>query len=212
LNVALKNYASQSKESEVLENMEDEKELETTVVPEGQEENLEEENLEVTIKSEEEDETNSVEGEKQETEEVKSEEEEVVVTPEETQEETPIDYSAQILELNTQLANLQTAYNALEEEVNDLREFKSTRIAEDTRAEKEAIFSEFNVGLTDEEMKSVKDDMDNLTVEKITEKLNAIFTAKNLAQLKAKKLSNDAKGGIAIEIPKKENPKSRYAV
>jgi hypothetical protein len=215
LNVALKNYASQSKESEVLK-MEDNKETPEVETPEEK------------FVSE----TNSIEGEEPEVDKetpAKDEGEEIPANVEEnstgkgeekTPEETPIDYSAQILELNTQLLNLQNAYNVLEQEVIVLRDFKFATNLEKAKAEKEAeyakkeaVFTELSIALTDEEMKPVKDKIDELSVKEIADQLNAIFTAKNLAQIKAKKFSNDAsKGGVAIEIPKKESPKSRYAV
>lgn len=233
LNVALKNYASQSEESEG-SSVEDNKEFENVETPvEGAEQPVVETPAEgegVVI------ETNSVEGEEpkaegegEETPEGGEGGEEIPVNVEENSaseggetpaEETPVDYSAQITALNTELFNLQQSYDALEAEVIVLREYKRVNEEAKAQAEKEAefakkqaIFAEFSVGLTDEEMQPVKDKVDELSAKEITDSLNAIFTAKNLAVLKAKKFSNDApKAGVVIDVPKKDNPKSRYAV
>jgi hypothetical protein len=220
LNLALKSYASQPEESEVSD-MEDEKELEKDFEAEGAEGA---ESTEVPV-GEVADETNSVEGETPSADEVPVEEEFEEETPAEVpSEETPVeeqvDYSAQITTLNTELFNLRQSYETLEAEVIVLREYK--RVSEEAKAKaekeaefakKEAIFTELSCGLTDDEMQPVKDKINELSVKEITDQLNAIFTAKNLAVLKAKKFSNDApKGGVVIDVPKKENTKSRYAV
>jgi hypothetical protein len=206
LNVALKSYASQPQESEELQ-MENEKVLGN-------------ENAETPIEGEQAViETNSVEGEQT------PETEAVVITETPASEtpavETPVDYSAQITVLNTEMFTLKQNYDVLEIEVIELREYK--RLNEIAKAEaekvveyakKEAVFNEFSIGgLTDEEMKPVKEAINELSVERVTEKLNAIFTEKNLALIKAKKFTNDApKGGVVIDVQRKDSPKSRYAV
>jgi hypothetical protein len=225
LNVALKNYASQSEESEG-SNMEDKKEFENTETPvegegtptptEGEGSTLETNSVEGDEPKAEGEGTPEGEGDKEVPENVEQNSaDEGKETPAE-----PVDYSAQITTLNTELFNLKQLYDALETEAVGLREYK--RVSEEAKAKaekdaefakKQAIFAEFSVGLTDEEMQPIKDKVDELSAREITDQLNAIFTAKNLAVLKAKKFSNDApKAGVVIDVPKKDNPKSRYAV
>lgn len=225
LNVALKNYTSQSQESEGSKVEDNEKVLDNNEVktPEGEkpegEENVVETNSEEgeqTVSEEGGDTTSVAEGEGG------SEVPSIVETnsvEEVKPEENPIDYSAQITALNVELSTLRESYEALEIELKELREFKATAEAEKAEAEKvaqfeqkKAIFDEFSVGLTEDEMKPVRDAIDELSVKEVTDKLNAIFTAKNLAQLKAKKFSNNTNNGVVIDVPKKDNLKSRYAV
>jgi hypothetical protein len=118
-----------------------------------------------------------------------------------------------ITTLNTELSAIKEKFTTLENEVEDLRVYKSTNEAEKSKGEKEAIFEQFSGALTEDEMKPVKDEMDNLSVVDIKSKLNEIFTAKNLPQLKKSKFNTDKDTDVVMDIAKKDTHKSsRYYV
>lgn len=242
LNESLKKYAVMSRESEVKIEME-EKELEVVeeVVEESTEEVVEtvEESTEPIVEKQfeevTEEPTEEVIAKEEVTEEVVTEEvieeikeevaEEMSVEEEEVKEEVEetkveVDFSVQlkekddaIFELNTKLSEIQAKFEALETEVAELREYKRVIEADKSRSEKEAIIEEFSVGLATEEMKSVIDKMDVLSVAEIKAELNEAFTKKNLEKLKQNKFSSNAKSeGIVMDVVKKENSKSKYAV
>lgn len=228
LNSSLKKYATLSEESEVT-NMDEEKELETTETIEEVVEEMEVVETEETVEETEEV-VEEMEVVKETTEEEVSEEEvieevetnSVEETEEVETEEVTVgeDFSTQlqerdntIFELNTKLQEITTRYETLESEVVELREYKRVNEAEKSRDEKEGILQDFSLGLSDEEIKPVRDEMDNLSVEQMKVQLNEIFTKKNLEQLKSKKFANNPKSeGIVMDVAKKENSKSKYAV
>jgi hypothetical protein len=111
-------------------------------------------------------------------------------------------------ELNNKFTLLAQENLSLKAEIESLNTYKVAKAKE----EKEAIFQEFSVGLSADEMKSVIDDMDKLSVSEIKSKLTEIFTAKTLASLKKEKFSTKENEIIFADVPKKENGKSRYAV
>jgi hypothetical protein len=221
LNIMLKEYASKSDENEV-NNMKENKDLELEVediavepTDEFVEETTDDVVEDVVVENSDEEVTVGENLDKSESSENDNFQEEDDVV-----EESSIDYEKlltdkenYIFELNTQLSNLKSEYELLKAEIVELREYKSTNESEKSKGEKEAIFEQFSGGLTEDEMKPVKDEIDNLSVTDIKSKLNEIFTAKNLPQVKKSKFNADKDTDVVIDIAKKDTFKSsRYYV
>jgi hypothetical protein len=123
------------------------------------------------------------------------------------------DKDSEISNLNTELSELKEKFSLLENEAKELREFKVSSETEKVKEEKETVFKEFSVGLTEEEIKPVRDEAENLTVSEIENKLNAIFSKKNLEKLKSESANFSKEPDAMItDIVRKEGSKSRYAV
>lgn len=125
----------------------------------------------------------------------------------------PSDSQNLIYTLNAEIVRLKDYCTALEQEIVPLRQFKADTINQKTLVEKEQLFVDFSIGLTEDEMKPVKEKMSELTLEQIKANLNEIFTLKNLEALKAEKYSvNKEPNEVIMDLPKKEEINSRYAV
>jgi hypothetical protein len=89
-----------------------------------------------------------------------------------------------IFKLNTQLKDANDKYVTLEATNTSLKETNDKYESEKLVAEKEAVFEKFSKALTEEEMKEVKDNMNDFTIDEISNKLNSIFTTKVLEGIK----------------------------
>lgn len=114
-----------------------------------------------------------------------------------------------IFELNNTVKDLNEKYSTLEETNKTLKADNEKYENEKLVAEKEAVFVKFAKGLTEDEMKDVKDNMDTYSVDEIRNKLNAIYTEKNLEENKDTKELIDT--GM-VGFTKKSESNSRYAV
>jgi hypothetical protein len=117
--------------------------------------------------------------------------------------------SDSIFELNSELSELKEKYSVLETSTNELQEVIAKYENEKILADKEVIFEKFSKGLTEDEMKDVKEKINEYSVDEIENKLNAIFTTKNLESLKTEKeIVDNGKMGFS----KKAESNSKYAV
>lgn len=114
-----------------------------------------------------------------------------------------------IFNLNTELSDLKGKYSTLEGTMSELKEVNSKYENEKLLTEKEVIFTKFSKGLTEDEMKDVKEKISEYSVKEIENELNAIFTNKNLEALKTEKEKDD--NGI-LGFSKKIEGNSKYAV
>jgi hypothetical protein len=133
-------------------------------------------------------------------------------------EKTITDLNSQIFELNEKLnttalqySTLETKFNKLNEEAIELREYKSTIESDKEYTAKLNLIQDYTVALTKEEMSAVIESIKELSLIEIEIQLNKIYTQKNLASLKKNKFSED-KDGVAMDIVKKDNTRSRYAI
>lgn len=121
-----------------------------------------------------------------------------------------------IFQLNTKVTELTAKIETLTKENEELKQFKESEESKKIRAEKDAIFVEYSIGLTEEEMQPVKEKIDEYNLETIKIKLNEIYTKKNFELLKKQMSEKSAEQQTAIkaDIPKKDtiHSKSRYAV
>jgi hypothetical protein len=116
----------------------------------------------------------------------------------------------EIFNLNATLTTLKQEYDILQTEVIELREYKANNESQKSVVEKQELFAKYSIGLTEDEMKPVFEKFNELSVKEIKTELNEIFTNKNLSEI-AKKF-NVEKKDIVMDIPKKDNTKSKYAV
>ena len=101
-----------------------------------------------------------------------SPEEEVSESPEEEKKE---DINLKYSELELKYKELEERYSELEREISELREYKSKQI----KMEKDSIFSKFSAQLSEDEMSSIREVADSLSVSEIQEKLFSLVGKKN---------------------------------
>lgn len=118
----------------------------------------------------------------------------------------------QIFSLNSELITLKDNYSKLEGEVAELREFKMNTESAKSLADKEVVFEEYSIGLTEEEMQDVREKINEYSLEDIKSKLNEKFTAKTLAELKSRKKDEKPQDTFTVAINHKDSAKSKYAV
>lgn len=81
-------------------------------------------------------------------------------------------------ELQSEFDALKEQFTALESEVQELRKFKLTKLAEERQAAETELFNQFAAQLTEEEMQPVKDEAANMSLEEIEIKLYALVGKK----------------------------------
>lgn len=153
----------------------------------------------------------TVESEETTEEVVENEQDEVAVENVEVENNEPNESEKKIAELSAELSQLTNKFQQLETEVVELRNYKNENEAKIQYEEKVQILEEYKVGLTEDEIKVVEEKMNELSLSEMKSQLNEIFAQKSLAQLKAKKYSVNGEE-VIMDLPKKENEKSKYAV
>ena len=138
--------------------------------------------------------------------------EEVVETTEsteETNEETDeVDYKAEYEKVKADFEQLQEKFNNLEKELEELRQFKASKLAEERAKAEQELYERFSVELTEEEIEEVKAVASEYTLEQLEEKLFTLVGKKKANFSKqTKKEKQPVK--IALEIETKEKA-SRY--
>jgi hypothetical protein len=138
--------------------------------------------------------------------------EEVVETTEsteETNEETDeVDYKAEYEKVKADFEQLQEKFNNLEKELEELRQFKANKLAEERAKAEQELYERFSVELTEEEIEEVKAVASEYTLEQLEEKLFTLVGKKKANFSKqTKKEKQPVK--IALEIETKEKA-SRY--
>jgi hypothetical protein len=138
--------------------------------------------------------------------------EEVVETTEsteETNEETDeVDYKAEYEKVKANFEQLQEKFNNLEKELEELRQFKANKLAEERAKAEQELYERFSAELTEEEIEEVKAVASEYTLEQLEEKLFTLVGKKKANFSKqTKKEKQPVK--IALEIETKEKT-SRY--
>lgn len=138
--------------------------------------------------------------------------EETVVDEEPIVEEVVVD---EVFELKGSLAKMTEELSLAKTEVENLKalnqeleSFRTKKIAEEERVAKEGLLNSFSKALNQESVEKIKEDFDTYTLENLEVTLNKLFALQNL---KAYTVEEPIKG-IPIDIARKENKKSRYAV
>ncbi|MGG3920371.1 hypothetical protein ABEV41_00225 [Geobacillus thermodenitrificans] len=138
--------------------------------------------------------------------------EEVVETTEsteETNEETDeVNYKAEYEKVKANFEQLQEKFNNLEKELEELRQFKANKLAEERAKAEQELYERFSAELTEEEIEEVKAVASEYTLEQLEEKLFTLVGKKKANFSKqTKKEKQPVK--IALEIETKEKT-SRY--
>ncbi|WP_226035618.1 hypothetical protein [Aquibacillus saliphilus] len=81
------------------------------------------------------------------------------------------EFKTKVDESKTELDKMTKDFSNLEEEVKDLRQFKSTRLSEERAEQEKELFESFSSELTEDEIKDVKDAAPDYSLEEIEEKL-----------------------------------------
>ncbi len=112
---------------------------------------------------------------------------------------------------DTDFAKFQEQYSALESEVKELREFKQNKLTAERKESEDALFAQFSAQLTEEEMKDVKENAAQFTLEEIELKLFALVGKKTAKFTTAKAKTKDT---VKIDLdvnnvhPKNDKPYS----
>ncbi|MEK5036308.1 hypothetical protein MKY96_33185 [Paenibacillus sp. FSL R7-0302] len=115
------------------------------------------------------------------------------VTPDPEPDNNSIDFAAQAEALNTQLTTLQGEFETLnaefealkkantdlETEAQELRSYKSAKLADERQAQEDELFEQFAEQLSEDEMKEVKAVASNMEIADIEKELFAIVGKKN---------------------------------
>jgi hypothetical protein len=128
---------------------------------------------------------------------------------EETNEETDeVDYKAEYEKVKADFEQLQEKFNDLEKELEELRQFKANKLAEERAKAEQELYERFSAELTEEEIEEVKAVASEYTLEQLEEKLFTLVGKKKANFSKqTKKEKQPVK--IALEIETKEKT-SRY--
>lgn len=147
-------------------------------------------------------------------------------TLDDEQKEKPINYEAVVEELNNKIKEFETTvselnnnintltekYNVLEVETKELREYKANVECEKLSQEKEAVFSEYAMVLTDEEMNPIKEKVSEYSLDDIRNALNTIIVNKNFELIKLQSKDKPIEKEIPMDFQRKSTSKSKYAV
>ena len=128
---------------------------------------------------------------------------------EETNEKTDeVDYKAEYEKVKADFEQLQEKFNNLEKELEELRQFKANKLAEERAKAEQELYERFSAELTEEEIEEVKAVASEYTLEQLEEKLFTLVGKKKANFSKqTKKEKQPVK--IALEIETKEKT-SRY--
>lgn len=109
-------------------------------------------------------------------------------------------------ELQKEYEKLQSEFATLKTELEELRNFKSTKLAEERKAKEDELYNQFSTELTENEISEVKKIASELTLEELEEKL---FT---LVGKKKAKFATKSKKNETVKIPFdiEEKPKQWY--
>ncbi|STO12861.1 Uncharacterised protein [[Flavobacterium] thermophilum] len=114
----------------------------------------------------------------------------------------------EVNKVKQEFTSLEEKYNKLEQEVNELRQFKSNKLAEERAKAEQELYERFSAELTEEEIEEVKAVASEYTLEQLEEKLFTLVGKKKANFSKqTKKEKQPVK--IALEIETKEKT-SRY--
>lgn len=125
--------------------------------------------------------------------------EEVVEIVEPVEEVVEIDYKAEYEAMKLTLENLESTYATLEQEVVSLREFKSQKVTAERVEKEQEIFESFATELTEDEMKDVKSNVSEYTLEQLEEKLFTLVGKKKATFSKQPKKEKQATIKIEVE-------------
>jgi hypothetical protein len=120
------------------------------------------------------------------------------------------DKESKIFELNTEITRLNGTNKELTDKVDELSAYKLKKEADEEKAKKDALFEEFSVGLTQDEMQPIKDKASEMKYTDIKAQLNELFTEKNLAEMKKAKKNETPE--VIMDTSKKESKNPRYAI
>lgn len=122
-----------------------------------------------------------------------------------------IDYEVKVAEKKTsidyekKLEAQKEKLSALENDVNDLREFKSKRLADERNSAEQELYSQFAKELTEEEINSVKEKASEYSLDQLEEKLFTLVGKKKANFSKITKLKRTNTIKVPVE-PKTDEP------
>lgn len=122
---------------------------------------------------------------------------EETVTEEVVEEVETVDYQAKFTELEKEFTTLKENYANLETELTQLREFKSTKLAEERTIAENEIYERFTAELSEDEIAQVKETASEFTLEQLEEKL---FTLVGKKKATFSKQIKKEKQPIKIEL------------
>lgn len=133
--------------------------------------------------------------------------EETETVEETTEEVEEIDYQSKFEELEKEFTKLKENFSNLETEIVDLREFKSTKLAEERNQAENDLFERFTAELTEEEIAQVKEKSSEFTLEQLEEKL---FTLVGKKKATFSKQVKKEKQSIKIELDFEQKDTNPY--
>lgn len=146
----------------------------------------------------------------EEVEEVQEVQEEEEVQPEEDFALTIKNLSSKVTEYEKTIADLTLKLNSQNEELESLRAFKANIESEKELADKEEMCVKYSVILEKDELKEIKEKMNEYSLVQLETALNSLVAKKALMSMTAEKeVENKI---IKEDIPRKANSKSKYAV
>lgn len=117
-------------------------------------------------------------------------------------------YSSQkeeeVNKVKQEFASLEEKYNKLEQEANELRQFKTDKLAEERAKAEQELYERFSAELTEEEIAEVKAVASEYTIEQLEEKL---FTLVGKKKANFSKQHKKEKQSIKIELNVEDKPK-----
>ena len=119
---------------------------------------------------------------------------------------TEQDFSTKVDKVKQELETKVTAFNKLSEEIEDLREFKSNKIADERNKAETELFERFSSELTEEEVNKIKETASEFTIEQLEEKL---FTLIGKKKFSATKQPKKEKQSVKVQVDfEQDKPKS----
>jgi hypothetical protein len=115
-------------------------------------------------------------------------------------------FTAEKEEVQTELETVKGDFTKLEEEVSELRNFKSSKLTEERSLAEQELFERFESELTEDEIKVIKEVSSEFSLEQIEEKLYTLVGKKKTAFSKqTKKEKQSVK--VGLDFSKEENEK-----
>lgn len=132
-----------------------------------------------------------------------SQEEQPEDIQDESDEQEESDESQEPSDAEVELNSLRSQNEALQKEVDELKEFRQQVLAERAEAEKQEIVKEFSILLSEDEMLEIADSMESFSVEEVRAKFACAVAEKALNEAKAS--TSKAKKDEAIVFDNKNN-------
>jgi hypothetical protein len=115
-------------------------------------------------------------------------------------------FSTEKEEVQTELETVKGDFTKLEEEVSELRNFKSSKLTEERSLAEQELFERFESELAEDEIKAIKDVSSEFSLEQIEEKLFTLVGKKKAAFSKQPKKEKQSVK-VGLDFSKEENEK-----